>query len=378
MTEYDAADLFAGPGGWDVAARDLGLSVLGIEFDKAACEIRRAAGLPTIQGDVRDWAAEVILVYAPKGLIASPPCQTFSSAGKGAGRAALDDVLLGVKTLAARQDFDASIFSDERTGLVLEPLRWALLAIDHACPFQWLAWEQVPTVLPVWEAVAEALRTEGYSVATGILNAEQYGVPQTRRRAVLVAKLDGEAKLPTPTHSRYYSRSPEKLDTDVLPWVSMTEALGWNGSREQIYVNGNQANAARRPDDKPAPTVHFAAAMNDVRWSQSPSPLIAGDPRIAPRGCKHPAPGCCANYPGTPGRQFGPGSVRVSVQEASVLQSFPDDYPWRGSKTKQFQQIGNAIPPLLARAILQAVNPWDFEGNDHGRLHAEHTEEGDQ
>src|SRR5690606_34296472 len=152
-THGEAIDLFAGPCGWDVAARDLGLDVLGIEFDHAACETRRAAGLPTIEGDVRDHRLLATAGYG--GLIASPPCQTFSTAGKGAGRAALGDVLSGVRTLAARQHFDASAFSDERTGLVLEPLVWALTAIDAVRPFQWIALEQVPTVLPVWEAYAE-------------------------------------------------------------------------------------------------------------------------------------------------------------------------------------------------------------------------------
>src|SRR5690606_31808086 len=233
----EAIDLFAGPGGWDVAARDLGLDVLGIEFDHAACETRRAAGLPTIEGDVRDH--RLMPTPGTGGPTPPPPGQRFSPGGKGAGRAALGDVLTGVKTLAARQHFDASAFSDERTGLVLEPLVWALTAIDAVRPFQWIALEQVPTVLPVWEAYAEVLRAEGYSVATGNLHAEQYGVPQTRKRAVLVARIDGEAKLPTPTHSRYYNRSPEKLDDGVLPWVCMAEALGWGmTARPSMTVTG--------------------------------------------------------------------------------------------------------------------------------------------
>lgn len=344
-----AIDLFAGPGGWDISARQLGIVVLGIERDPSACSTRRAAGLATIEEDVLQYGPED---FPGVGLIASPPCQTFSSAGKGSGRAALDSVVEAAGHLAARNGLLAHMIADtdERTALVLEPLRWALDAHDAGTPYEWVVLEQVPPVLPVWEAFAGHLQALGYSVATGVLSSEQYGVPQTRRRAILVARFDGAVALPAPTHSRYYPRNPDRLDPGVLPWVSMAEALGWDegvavrsnygtrgdpadrrvriGSRPAwtvtskvdrniIYRNGNQANSARRGIDTPAPTIHFGARMNSVEW--------VGD--VKP--------------------------TRVTVQEAATLQSFPPDYPWQGTKTAQYQQVGNAIPPLLALRVLE-------------------------
>ena len=97
---------------------------------------------------------------------------------------------------------------------------------------------------PLWDACAVILRAYGYSIDTGVLNSEQYGVPQTRRRAVLVAHKDRAEALPTPTHSRYYSRSPAKLDPGVLPWVSMSDALGWgDSSLVPEFVGSKRPNA---------------------------------------------------------------------------------------------------------------------------------------
>lgn len=230
-----ALDLFAGTG-WGVACQRLGIDEFGVESMPEAVAVRAANGMRTIYRDVWDG---LLGDDAPRLdyelLIASPPCQTFSMAGSGAGRKALDDVLAAIDRrdyLDPQRLHDLGDELDPRTALVLTPL--AHVARDTP---MYVVLEQVPPVLPVWERMAEEMRRWGYSVWTGNLQAEMYGVPQTRKRAILIARADGkEAKPPTPTHSRYYPRDPKRLDEGVLPWVSMAEALGWGIEPGEVVV----------------------------------------------------------------------------------------------------------------------------------------------
>ena len=264
-----ALDLFAGTG-WGVACRWLGIDEVGVDNEPAVLRTREANGMATWLPDV--WE---VLESAPANspefraalLIASPPCQTFSMAGKGAGRQALDEVVGLIDSRAYLDPARLREFGeqhDPRTALVLTPLTYVA---RHAPTYVVL--EQVPTVLPVWERMAVELRRWGYSVVTGVLSAERYGVPQTRKRAILIARADGvEARMPTPTHSAYYSRNPSKLDEGVEPWVSMAEALGWGeGEVQTDNVTGSGYDGTgrvkyRRDTGAPAPT----ASTRVDRW----------------------------------------------------------------------------------------------------------------
>jgi len=361
-----ALDLFAGSG-WGVACDALGIEEFGVENMTAACQTREAAGFTTVGSDV--WEYEAPWHGEFDGLIASPPCQTFSLAGKGKGRQALDDVLLAVGSEAyqtkAGLRLAAEQFGDDRTALVLMPMHFW-----HVMRPEWVVWEQVPTVLPVWQACAEKMREAGYSVWTGNLQAEMYGVPQTRKRAFLIASRIHEVSPPVPTHSRYYPRDPTRLDDGVESWVSMATALDWGlvkrpsptitgggtetGGAEPIahwdryYRSTTMANSALRQGTEPAPTIAFGHDAASAHWMfKRPATTIVGTfkPEIVA------APG----YRTTVSRQNAPNSVRVTVEEAGILQSFPADFPWQGAKTRQFLQVGNAVPPLLAEAVLRQV-----------------------
>lgn len=337
----EVVDLFGGPGGWDEAAVVLGLSAIGLEFERWACATRRAAGHPTVECDVSQ--VDPLDFLGAVGLIASPPCQSFSAAGN---RGALGHIASLLDAIRERRwDFRPS--KDARVWLVLEVGRWY-----EALRPEWVALEQVPAVLPLWEAYAEVLADDGYSVWTGILNAADFGVPQTRRRAVLIASRTRTVSPPPATHA-------EKGAGGLAPWVTMAEALQL-GERFSVGFprlddRGDSEDGYRerdwRHEDEPSFTVTEKARSWTVRTGINPD-----DERDTDR----PAPTATTRldqWELNTGRGRSENAIRITVQDALVLQSFRADYPVKGTKTRQFEQIGNAIPPLLARRVLEAVLP---------------------
>lgn len=319
MSTYQAIHLFAGPGGLELGAEAAGVPGHGIELDDNAVATRLSAGLSTTHGDVTQYGPAD---FPDANLLAGgPPCQTFTVAGDGAGRAVLADILTAVKAMGARQVANRATFGDPRTGLVLEPLRWILEAADMGRPYRAIVLEQVQQVQQVWDAYAEVLRAEGYSVATGVLRTEQYDVPQTRRRAVLVARLDGPVALPEPSRRPYRRGVAQNAgDGRLAPWLSMADALPHRGPFTVISnygTGGDPKNRGRRSSDQPAFTV--TGKISRLR-------LVDPD-----------------------GRELD----RLSPSEAGVLQGFPANHPWSGSDISQ--QCGNACPPPLAAALTRAA-----------------------
>lgn len=391
ISDQVALDLFAGTG-WGVACQWLGVKEKGVEIMPEAIATRDCNGMETVYEDA--WESDKAREIRHTTEIASPPCQTFSPAGKGTGRKALDQV---VSLIHAQAYLDipylqmmAAAFEDERTGLVLAPMHYAARYLPT-----YIAWEQVPTVLPVWEECAVELRELGYSVWTGYIHSEQYGVPQTRKRAYLIARRDGkEAKPPTPTHSRYYSHDPARLDPGVEKWVSMAEALGrgldsrpsptvtgggtetggaepiaklarytestdWRGSTSRLSVDEAASLQSYPVDwgftDRPAPTVTghglatrhptgqqriFLNAIEEGKFIFRP-PFDEESARKA--------------HEGSLSTQIVGDAVNMTPEEALILQSYPRGFEFKGSRGKQFLQVGNAVPPLVAKAVLEEL-----------------------
>ena len=401
-------DLFAGPGGWSQGLRMLAPEMvadeIGFEWDTAACDTRAAAGFNTIQTDIAQYPLDQ-LKGKVTGLIASPPCQDFSLAGKRAG------------------------IDGERGQLITQVLRW----VDALQP-EWVACEQVPPALPVWRDYAEVLKGWGFHVWCGVLNAADYGVPQTRRRAFLIASRNHQVGPPQPTHDK--TPEPSLFGDALQPWVTMAEALGWgrrkpfctvansvgrgmaggSGMRKVLFdeIDGgewilnpgqsaSQPNRSVRSIDQPAPTIAFGNDSASWKWEIRPVIFKPGgfkvlpwdipSPTVKPKqetgryddvffipvfegetfieyedgksrwALTRPATTVVSSFvpeviaapsggeAGT-SRQNRPGSIRIEISDALVLQSFPADYPLQGSKTKQFQQVGNAVPPRLAMHVL--------------------------
>lgn len=303
-------DLFAGPGGWDVGARELGLDPIGVEKDAAACATRAAAGLRTVRGDVEHPPLNLHRVEL-EGLIASPPCTDFSVAGKRAGR-------------------------NGETGRLIDLVP---LWVERTRP-RWVACEQVPPCEAIWHEHAQRYERLGYRTWVGVLNAADYGVPQTRRRAFLLASLDVQPVPPVPTHA--------KDSGGLMPlerWVSMAEALGWGLPHRPCWTLSSGA--------EPIANAKNCAKLKCWAWKR-PATSVCADPRVPEPGYR----GGRRDYELDPDYavRSGDAAIRITLRDALILQSFPADYPVQGSKTKQFEQVGNAVPPRLAKHVLAAIS----------------------
>jgi DNA (cytosine-5)-methyltransferase 1 len=281
---FDAIDLFAGPGGWSEGMRQLGLRDLGLEHDDAACRTRYAAGHATWQVDVT--TVDPAMFNGVRGLIASPPCPDWSSAGKRAGRAGTSGHLVDVVP------------------------RW----VESLVP-EWVVCEQVPDALEVWHEHAELYRRFGYSTWCGILNAANYGVPQARHRAFLIACRDRVAAPPEPTHAEHPEPS---FFGELEPWVTAGTVIGnvWVDTRCDLRPDGSTQTFWA--PNRPATTI---TGKSMSQW------IISPDDR----------------------------PFTLLTEHALELQSFPSSYPVQGNRTQIGQQIGNAVPPTVAARIVAAV-----------------------
>lgn len=311
-------DLFAGAGLFGSAFKSEGFNLVrAVELDAVAAATYKAnLGDHIIVGDIR--------TIVPSGrcdvLIAGPPCQGFSTLGK-------------------RDPKDA------RNTLSLEVVKWA----DKTSP-KVVVIENVAAFLTssMWRELTDALRMRGYSVRSYIFNAENFGVPQTRKRSFTVATFGFDAEIRPITTKNVKTVKEALADLPKLPdgknhhSAPTPSHLALERMRLVPEGGGKKDIIKKAPHLVPKSWYKVEGEATDVwgrLWWNKPSNTLRTT-------LQNPSKG----------RYIHPEQNRViSLREAARLHSINDNWHFKGTPTQIARQIGNSVPPLLGRAIARSV-----------------------
>ncbi|MFH1667134.1 MAG: DNA cytosine methyltransferase [Elusimicrobiota bacterium] len=339
LDRFTVIDLFSGCGGLSLGFLDAGYDiVLGVDHDKSALETFRInhKNSKTLNLDLSDKNAISSIRKALEGkkidiIVAGPPCQGFS--------------------LTGTRNFD-----DKRNQLYLSVIE----AIKKFKPKAFLI-ENVPGLSTLYggkvrNEIISRLKKAGYNVESKILCAADYGVPQLRKRVVFVGaqKKFGNFIFPDPTHN------PKN-------YVSCLDAIGdlpglenCLGSEERIYpqsaVTSYQKNMRKGTD-----MLYNHTATNHSALVKSVISLVpeGGNYKNLPPGIGKSRTFHVAwtrYHSQKPSKTIDTGHRNhfhykydriPTVRENARLQSFPDIFRFTGTRTQQYRQVGNAVPPIL-------------------------------
>ena len=333
---YTLIDLFAGAGGMTAGFKQAGFEpVFAVELDHDAADTYRAnfgdhvVPSPIEQVDADSFPdADVV--------IGGPPCQGFSPLGRMTGDR-VNAELNGLWREYAK---------------VLKKVRPKVFVLEN-----------VPQILKSAEfaALKNYVEELGYTVESQILNAADFGVPQKRRRAIVIGSLLGTPTFPQPTPGTAQRTVADAIghlptptgDGSVLTSGEVHEGLDLHFNRtprpeslkryKLIPPGGNRFDLMRR-----------APELTPRCWMEKPT----GSTDVFGR-LKNDEPALTIRtefFKPEKGRYLHPTQHRpITHLEASLLQTFPTDFKWSGSKISIARQIGNAVPPTLAAAIAAEV-----------------------
>ena len=352
MRKYRAIDLFSGCGGISKGFSNTGkVEMIGaIDFEQSACDTyqKNFPGAKVICGDIRDISVESTGFSNVDIMVGGPPCQGFSALNRW------------------EKDKD----NDPRNKLFFEYLRF----VDELRP-KALMIENVKQILTSKNGYApkhitEFLSERGYNVSYKILNAADFGVPQKRERAIIVA-----------LRKEYGIFDFESLNKYKLPRVTVAEAISDIASIEKdakehkqgtVFTLGDAESDYQRkmqaPDHQlPNHMIYYPAknvqemisyVPEGGNWRSVPKNLFKSDRNNRHSNYLRRLDSKAQSVTIDTGHNvyFHPVFKRVpTIRESARIQSFPDDFVFVGKKGQQFRQVGNAVPPLLAEAVAYAI-----------------------
>ncbi|PTU72307.1 DNA cytosine methyltransferase [Chromobacterium haemolyticum] len=323
-TQPTCIDLFSGAGGLSLGLKMAGWNTLvASDYDPAACKTYRKNfdTANVIEGDIRkiNWRE----LQGKIDLIAGgPPCQPFSVAG------------------------NQKAHQDERDMLpefvrAVREIRPKLLLMEN------VAGLTTSRNLPYLESKLDELRDFGYEIHYKVLNSANYGVAQERLRVIILGGLVDYPEFPLASHgiegSPYISAREALIDT---PNDEPNKAIVTYAKNPVIRPSpwaGMLVNGGGRPINlsKPSQTIPASAGGNRTHIIDPSGVLLDYHKHLIAGG--HPFSGIV------------PDVRRLTLRESARLQSFPDDFIFCGERSAKYRQVGNAVPPLLARAVGQAL-----------------------
>lgn len=342
-----AVSLFSGAGGLDLGVESAGFSVTGaVEWNNdAALTLEKNLHefeASVLREDIRQVSTSRLLRSCgfgkgerPDLLIGGPPCVAFSKSG------------FWLEWKRAGQDRNAGLLAAYTRVLAEAQPRAFLFENVYALVYRNAASR------PWFERLLCEISKAGYKFEWKVLNAADYGVPQLRPRLFLIGVRDGERVpcFPEPTHSGPWERRPvEDLGN---PHVTTGQALRDlpTESESQEHVNGKWGSLL--PEVPPGENyLHFTAKKGH------PSPLFEWRSRywnfLLKIDPQKPSPTIQAQ----PGPYVGPfhwENRRLRVPELRRLFTFPDDFEFVGTRNSIQRQVGNSVPPLLARQVAERL-----------------------